>query len=67
MSYHSSNSNNTSKDVDGIERTSNPKTAPKITRPGESAERIGTNNITEFLHAIFRTDSNKQFLDTTLV
>ena len=66
MSYHSSNSNNTSKDVDGIERTSNSKIAPKITRPGESAERIGTNNITEFLPAIFRTDSNKQFLDATL-
>ena len=58
MSYHSSNSNNTSKDVDGIERTSNPKTAPKITRPGESAERLGTKNFyLQFLEQILTNNS----------
>ena len=48
------------------ERNSTPINAPKITRPGESSEFTGSRNITEFLPAIFRTDSNKQFLDTTL-
>ena len=44
------------------ERKSTPINAPKITRPGESSEFTGSRNITEFLPAIFRTDSNKKFL-----
>ena len=48
------------------ERTSKPINAPKITRPGESAEHLGSRNVTEFLPAIFKTTVNKQFFDATL-
>jgi len=48
------------------ERTSKPVNAPKITRPGESAEHLGSRNVTEFLPAIFKTTANKQFFDATL-
>ena len=48
------------------ERTTNPINAPLITRPGESAEHVGTRNIVNFLPSIFQTTVNKQFLDTTL-
>ena len=48
------------------ERTTNPVNAPLITRPGESAEHVGTRNIVNFLPNIFQTTVNKQFLDATL-
>ena len=44
----------------------NPINAPKIVKPGESKEYVGTRNITDLLPDIFQTTVNKQFLNSTL-
>ena len=48
------------------DRTTNPIVAPLITRPGESAEYIGTRSVKELLPNIFQTTINTGFLDSTL-
>lgn len=48
------------------DRTTNPIIAPLITRPGESADYIGTRSVKELLPNIFQTAINGRFLDSTL-
>lgn len=44
----------------------NPVIAKNFTRPGESSEHTGTRNVVSLLPAIFRTNVNTQFLNSTL-
>jgi hypothetical protein len=44
----------------------NPIVAPAITRPGESAEYVGTRDVTKLLPVIFQTPVNRKFLENTL-
>lgn len=44
----------------------NPVVAKNFTRPGESLEYTGTRNVVGLLPAIFRTNVNTQFLNSTL-
>ena len=44
----------------------NPIVAPAITRPGESAEHIGTRDVSKLLPTIFQTPINRKFLESTL-